>query len=750
MNVPSSGPPGRSFEAGDTVDLFTADLVQGQLVRLSLPTVDMTRPPAERDDADLYLYDINGELVDASVGLNASETLQIEIAGRYDIEVRAVTGGFNYLLSLEPETSPQPLSSERVSASFVSGEAIVRFEPARASTQGKLSNAVGARRSLSVATHERGGADQEKLVTVATELSSSSLVRKLSRVASEGDSRTVANDGVLQRKLATLLQVKEIAKTPGVRSASTNRIVEAQAIPADPLYVHQRWHYEGANLPAAWDITTGTDVTVAVVDSGAIRNHPDLESKLVDGYDFVDRDADFADSGVSHGTHVLGTVGAIANNGIGGAGVAWGSRLMPVRVLDGGTGTLYDVLQGVRYAAGFPNDLGVFPSRPADIINLSLGAAEQCHPAEAELFAQVLAAGIHLVAAAGNSSSNSAFSPATCPGVIGVASVGAGGDLAPYSNFGTLVDLAAPGGDERFDGDGDGRLDGVFSTGFTSVNGFTYVPMQGTSMAAPHVSGILALMKSINPALSPLQVQQLIENGLLTDDVGPPGPDDHGYGKINALKALRAAAGEFEVPPSIRLMPGALDFGNNDTSVTFTVTNAGSGLLTVNQVQSTSPSVTVQPLIVDTLGLGTYRATASRTELGIGAHAGIIEVHSSAGVRELPFLISELPYNVRSRPGRVYVAVNEATTGALVKAFAVNAPIDYAFRIDDLQPGNYVVFAGTDMNNDGHICDAGELCGAFGSLSVPRTIHYVDRVDAIDIAMERVSNVQAIRRTAGE
>jgi len=104
-----------------------------------------------------------------------------------------------------------------------------------------------------------------------------------------------------------------------------NRILEAQSVPSDPLYARQRWHYEAAELPAAWEITTGSpNVTVAVVDSGAARNHPDLEAKFIDGYDMVDRDANFEDPGGEssfHGTHVLGTVGAIANNGEGGAGI---------------------------------------------------------------------------------------------------------------------------------------------------------------------------------------------------------------------------------------------------------------------------------------------------------------------------------------------------------------------------------------------------------------------------------------------
>ena len=622
------------------------------------------------------------------------------------------------------------------------GEAIVKLKSSTIRAQSKLSSSAWVAKSLPGATHKRGGVDQELLVSLPPQASNATPLRKSSRAASENEPQN-GTDDLRQRKLATLLQVKDLAKLPNVHDASANRILEAQGIPTDPLFSHQRWNFELANLPAAWDITTGSsDVTIAIVDSGAVRNHPDLESQFVDGYDVVDRDPDFADTHPNHGTHVAGIVGAIANNANGGAGVAWGSRLMPVRVLDEIGGSLYDVLQGVRYAAGLPNDLGVSPSRPADIINLSLGIALECSVAEAELFEQVLAAGIHLVAAAGNYQTNSAFAPAACPGVIGVASVGPGGERAPYSNFGARVDLAAPGGDIRFDRDTDGMLDGVLSTGATLLGEHTYVSMQGTSMAAPHVSGILALMKSINPTLSPLQVQQLIETGLLTDDVGEPGPDELGYGNINALKALRAAAGEFEVPASIRLLPGVLNFRNFDTELTFSVTNAGLAPLTVNQVRSMSANVAVEPLVVNAFGLGSYRAIALRDELELGTtHNGVIEVHSNIGVRELPVLVNHSIFNSSSRPGRLYLVVTEAASGEVVSAM----PVDdrYKFLIDDLLPGDYEIFAGTDMNNDGNICDAGELCGAFGGLSAPSIVHYADISDAIDVVIEVGASAEA-------
>ena len=179
-----------------------------------------------------------------------------------------------------------------------------------------------------------------------------------------------------------------------VASAELNTILQPARVPSDPLYTLQ-WHYPMIRLPQAWDSTIGSpSVVIAVVDTGVVLTHPDLQGQLVAGYDFISsasraRDGDGIDpdpsdpgdlalgTGASsfHGTHVAGTIGAASDRPtgeIGVAGVAWGARVMPIRVLGLQGGTNYDVLQGVRYAAGLPNDSGTVPAQPADVINLSL------------------------------------------------------------------------------------------------------------------------------------------------------------------------------------------------------------------------------------------------------------------------------------------------------------------------------------------------------------------------------------------
>jgi serine protease len=496
VNVPGEGPPGRSFSAGDISDFSRTDFFDtGELagIRLSMPGIDMSRPAHERADADLYVYASNGDLLDASVGTGQVEAIELSGGDNYFFEVRAVKGGVNYMLELVRPPANVATHSRRVNARFLPDEALVVPDLAG---RGALKSGAGAHLTLHrLGLEFKAGAPGRGMRV--------SLPAR--NVTSPPGTRVTSEQ---RRRLSTLLQVKSLAADPGIRAASTNRIVEAlSTVPNDPFYARQSWHYGLISLPSAWDITTGApDVAIAVVDSGVARSHPDLELRLANGYDMVSDpanldndgiDPDFDDPGspgsVFHGTHVAGTVGAVSNNNRGVSGVTWGSSVMPVRVLSGGSGTMYDVIQGVRYAAGLDNDSGTTPPSAADVINLSLGTSGDCDPFEADTFAEARVAGVVVVASAGNNGSNFPSSPASCPGVISVGSVGATGELTGYSNYGQFVELVAPGGDFRFDGDGDGHADGVYSThasGTSADRLFGYEWLQGTSMAAPHVAGV--------------------------------------------------------------------------------------------------------------------------------------------------------------------------------------------------------------------------------------------------------------------
>ena len=366
--------------------------------------------------------------------------------------------------------------------------------------------------------------------------------REMSKVQVESESEVALASELDALKMDTLYAIKELAANPNVVWAEPNYEQEPHAVPNDPLYARQRWHYELLRLPDAWNVTTGNaNVIAAVIDSGVLR-HPEFSGRLVYGYDFIvdvinaddgnGRDADSTDPGKPpsqvggsygfHGTHVAGTVGAIGNNGADVTGVAWNVRVMPLRVCGVNTCFGADTIQAMLYAARLANASGLLPAQRADVINLSLGSESACPQQYQTAIDQVRAAGVVVVAAAGNDSRQGlkpAGSPANCNGVIGVAALGIDSQRAPYSNAGLGTDVGAPGGDD---------VNQIFST-FGERVGATYSAttqfIQGTSMAAPHVTGVISLMKSVNPALTPANIDTLLSSGALTDDIGPAGPD---------------------------------------------------------------------------------------------------------------------------------------------------------------------------------------------------------------------------------
>ncbi|MGL4610109.1 MAG: S8 family peptidase [Trueperaceae bacterium] len=317
----------------------------------------------------------------------------------------------------------------------------------------------------------------------------------------------------------TLALAEDLAQRSDVAYAHPNWLLHTFKTPDDEFYEAQ-WHYGAMSLPAAWDIEDGSSnpITVAVVDSGIV-SHPDLQTEP--GYDFISdaassadgdaRDADPTDEGGDsgfHGSHVTGTIGASTNNGVGVAGVNWNTRLVPVRALGvTGSGSFTDILEAIAWAAGQSIEGVPDNSNPARVINLSLGSnIDQPCPSEEEAFFQDLAAaGITVVVAAGNSSEDTSTTfPANCEGVITVGAIDPTGNRASYSNFGTAVDVMAPGGDitKLIEFEGRDVPAGVLSTVLDAEGAADYTFYNGTSMAAPHVSGLVSLLLARDPTLS--------------------------------------------------------------------------------------------------------------------------------------------------------------------------------------------------------------------------------------------------------
>lgn len=361
-----------------------------------------------------------------------------------------------------------------------------------------------------------------------------------------GNAQVVEVAGVAGMERAQAIQTIEavanrIQSDPAVEYAEPDAIMQIQQSADDPLF-NQQWHYtlpnSGVNLVDGWSNSTGNGIVIGVIDTG-FRPHADLVANLLPGFDFISdaarardgnaRDADASDEGdwmaanacgsgspptarnsSWHGTHVAGTVAAVTNNTLGVAAIARSAKVVPVRALGKCGGSLSDIADGMRWAAGLPAPGAPSNPNPAQVINLSLGGSGSCGPTYQNAIDDIVASGTTIVISAGNSQANAAnFRPANCNGVITVAATNQQGALSWYSNFGSIVDIAAPGGETH-----QVTNRGVLSTlnsGATTPGADTYAFYQGTSMAAPHVAGVAAQVYQLHPGISPNEVLAILQ-----------------------------------------------------------------------------------------------------------------------------------------------------------------------------------------------------------------------------------------------
>jgi serine protease len=414
-----------------------------------------------------------------------------------------------------------------------------------------------------------GMAQQQRLRSLET--AGQRFNARLTRVRSTAQNAEVMK---LDRRMAeseVAALAREIAAAdPSVEYAEPDRILKPMLVPNDTQY-SQQWHYfeatGGLNLPPAWDKSTGSGVVVAVLDTG-YRPHADLAANIVAGYDFINdsfvgndgngRDSDASDPGDAvqagecgngepmqdetsswHGTHVAGTIAAVTNNGTGVAGVAFGAKVQPLRVLGKCGGYTSDIADAIVWASGGSVSGVPANATPARVINLSLGGGGACDSTTQNAINSARSRNTVVVVAAGNSNANAAnYSPASCSGVVTVAATNRSGGRAYYSNYGSVVEVAAPGGDVR-----SGASGGILSTlnaGQTAPAGDSYAWYQGTSMATPHVAGVVALMLAKNPALTPDQVLTRLQQ---SSRAFPATCSQCGSGIVDASAAVDAAGG---------------------------------------------------------------------------------------------------------------------------------------------------------------------------------------------------------------
>jgi len=343
------------------------------------------------------------------------------------------------------------------------------------------------------------------------------------------------------------------AKNSLVEYVEKDYILEPAAIPNDPYYPNQ-WHLPAINAPAAWDITKGSSIPIAILDTGVDPNHPDLQNKLTMGYNFYNNNNDWTDV-CGHGTKVAGSAAAISNNGLGVSGVAWNNPIIPIKITDSSCYGYYSsMINGIVYAA----------DKGARVANISFQIFNGASLSDAGKYMNEH--GGWVVAAAGNTGILENYSEN--PYIISVGSISSNGLVSSFSSYGPFVDFAAPG-----------------SSIYTTTTGGAYGYTSGTSFSSPIVSGVVALILSNNPSMNSQQVYDALKNSAV--DKGTAGRDNYyGWGVVDAYGALLQ---NNPLPPPPDTTPPTVTITNpqNGADVTgsFTVSVDSSDNMAVNKVE---------------------------------------------------------------------------------------------------------------------------------------------------------------------
>lgn len=483
-----------------------------------------------------------------------------------------------------------------------------------------------------------------------------------------------------------LEQVKAaLAKNPHVRFVEKNYLADVTAVPDDPAYGSQ-WHLPKIAAPVGWDISTGnTIVPIAIIDSGIDPSHPDLGSKLIQGYNFITRTTDTRDV-YGHGTKVAGSAAASGNNTIGITGVAWQNSILPLLVVDAtGSADYANMASAIVYAA----DRGI------RIISMSISGTDPSSALE-EAVTYAWNKGSLFFASAGNTGTNVPRYPAACAKAIAVSATDSADNRASYSNYGSYVTLSAPG-----------------SNIYTTANGGGYTYASGTSFSTPITAGLAGLILSANPALTNQQVKDILVQN--TDDLGAAGYDIYfGFGRINAAKSL-AAAMAFVPQPDITA-----------PSVNFTTPESGSlvsGAVSVSIAASDNTGVSKVEFYLDgtlvastssqpftfywdtkNVSNGSHQLTAKAYDTASNASSATITVTVSNTVDTIPPVVkilspapgatvSKIVKISISATDNISVSRTEIYVDGVMQATSTSGSLTYSWNVKSVVTGQHVVMA---------------------------------------------------------
>jgi serine protease len=539
--------------------------------------------------------------------------------------------------------------------------------------------------------------------------------------------------------------------------------------PNDEHYGLQ-WHFTQIAMETTWQLTTGdAEVVVAVIDDG-VNVHPDFAGRLLPGYDMIADPANGCGAGrnsdagqrpncsvggqsVWHGVHVAGTVGATTNNGVGLAGVDWTARILPIRVLGLYGGETIDIIAGIHWAVGI--DVPGVPSNPnpADVINMSLGGGPLGQADQAAIDAAVARGAIVVVAAGNENQHPEGELFASADNVIVVGALDYDGRRSPYSNYGPYIDIMAPGGDVEVDRNADGYPDGVLSLYYDpSGTEPMYDFHNGTSMAAPHVAGIAALMRAVNRNLSHADAERLLRE---TADPAGRCPEGCGAGLVNPAAAIRAAAELGGDPVQTPTGPARLELSADRVNVggsesgQVRVFNAGGSTLQwqvasdgalAGNIQISGPSSgSLQPAATVTVPFA-----VSRGGLAEGNHQALLRFSGNGGEATVAII-----FRVGAAPavdvGEIAVGTfNVDDQGEIVVggAVLVGAAERYTY-VTDTAPGSWFVIALSNPDDFG----PGDLWGMYPNFDSPAPITVLTggRVSGIDFALVPYTDLEDLR-----
>lgn len=791
VNKKDEGVEGRSKVNGDRRDFYKLNLLKNQTIEFSY-FLGVEKKQDDRiffeNDFDLYLYTkdktlidviVEGDVVDIQLSKNKKEKretvfLSVPEKGEYYVEVYAGRGAGSYKLEVTDKIHQSKSGELSLSADFVVDEVIVKYSSGvdleyQSSRSNKSKNSQ-AKDLLRIA----GGH-----ASIANGESSHLALFKFSSFTSKNKSlRSKAT--TQQAKLETLKKISQLRQKKGVIYAEPNFILKPLATkPNDPLYESQ-WHYDTINLPKAWDISTGdSDVVVAVLDTGIHADHPDFSGQTIrNGYDFIkdwknagddipdfiyppnyssiDPDPTDAIKKFSHGTHVSGTIMAASDNEIGVSGIAWKTSLMPVRVLGRFGGTSYDVTQGILYAAGLKNDSGIIldETQRADVINMSLGGVGFSQ-LEQDTVSQARKNGVIIVAASGNDGDGAVMYPAGYKGVVAVGSVQKDKKLTDYSNYGVAQDVVAPGGDTDSK-----REDGVLSL-YADGDKYEYEYAQGTSMASPHVAGVIALMKAKYPAMTPAYLDIWLEGEILTTDLGDFGHDyKYGSGLIDAHKALKVAqqaqengAESVYLPPRLKLGPQRLNFDYDFNRLPFvieSIPNPDGDKLEIVRVVSDKSWLSIDKSQV-LYGYGVYEAVIDRAKMDKTIFTATVSVVINVKKdKDDKGIERTLTLNVFVNNGEKIISLYGVLDVLLYDPYDLSYPRPpiyhaeakevsslrgvYSFSFENVEEGKYDILSAIDIDNDNLLSSKRfDLIGYPKNLPFDGPYFNVDVVKDVDI-----------------